>query len=50
MFLKRKFGKRKNIKELENGEIIVEDGYAIMTQDTLAYLVAMVGEGSDLIN
>lgn len=37
-----------DIENLKVGDIIVENGYAVMTHDTLAYLIALAQEKGSL--
>lgn len=43
-WLRSKLKMSRDISSLKLGDISIEDGYAVMTQETLAYLLAVAEE------
>jgi len=49
-FLKDKLRGSNKLGSLKLGDIAVEDGYAVMTQETLACLVALAEDGKEILS
>jgi tartrate dehydratase beta subunit/fumarate hydratase class I family protein len=47
-FIRDKLKTSSNIKDLKVGDIVVEDGFVVMTQDTLAYLLSLAEQRENI--